>query len=686
MNGILLALALLAADASAAAPIPQPSAPPAATAAPPAAAAGPTATAPASGVDGMAPVPGHPSLLASGLPDVPRSLEDRLAQYLNARAARLLDVSSDGRSVLIATRFGSTQQLHVVDHAMGARFQLTFGREPVARARFVPEDPSKVLYLQDRGGAEQFQLYRLDRTTGRSELLTDGKSRHEAFVVSRDGRWLAYSGTGRNGKDTDVYVAGTARPREARRLVEGEGTFAPLDFSPDGKRLLVERQRSIADSDLLVVDVATGERRQLTPAEGKGSVRAAAFAADGRSVFLATDRWSDFNELYRLDLAEGAPAAPRSLTRTIRWNVEDVEVARDGSRVALSVDADGFSRLYLLDPRSGRLEPVSIPAGVAGALRFADRATGLLTFAIDAPRGPPDVWQLDVRTRKVVRWTRSEVGGLDPAAFVEPQLVRYPSKDGVTVPAFLYRPRASGKVPVVVLWHGGPEAQERPSFSPLVQALVVELGFAVLAPNVRGSDGYGKAYLAMDDGPRREQALADIGATLDFVASNAGLDASRVAALGGSYGGYMTLATATFFADRIRAAVDVVGISDIASFLENTSPYRRDLRRVEYGDERVPEVRAVQERISPLRHVDRIRAALLVIQGKNDPRVPQSEAEQIVRAVRAKGREAWYLLALDEGHGFQKKENRDFSTLATMLFLERMLSPAAPSASTAPAP
>jgi dipeptidyl aminopeptidase/acylaminoacyl peptidase len=634
---------------------------------------------PPSTVEGMAPVPGRPNLLVSGVPEIPAPLAERVAQYLEPRSADLLDVTADGKAVLVATRFGSTSQLHLVERPLGARTQLTFSREPIRVARFLPGDPRVILYLQDLGGAEAYQVFRLDRRTGRSELLTDGTSRHEAMVLSRDGRRLAYSGTGRNGKDTDVYLAELARPRQARRLVEGEGTFHAIDFSPDGSKLLVQKYRSIADGDLLLVDVQSGERRQLTPAEGKGSVGAAAFAADGKSVYLVTDRYGDFDELYRLDLAPGA--TPRPLTRNLRWDVHDLAVARDGSRVALTVNADGYSRLYLLDPRSGRLEPVTIAPGVVGGLTFPDRQGGQLALALTTPRSPLDVWQLDLRSRKLTRWTHSETGGLDPATFVEPRPVRYPSTGGVSIRAFLYLPPSAawpGKRPAVLVWHGGPEGQERPRFVPFYQFLAVELGMAVLTPNVRGSSGYGKAFLAMDDGPRREQALADIGATLDFVASRPELDATRVAAYGGSYGGYMTLATAAFFPDRIRAAVDVVGISSIPSFLQNTSGYRRDLRRAEYGDERDPAVRAVQERISPLGKVDAIRAALFVQQGKNDPRVPQSEAEQIVKAVRGAGREAWYLLALDEGHGYGKKENRDFAMLATVLFLERALqSPAA---------
>jgi len=280
-----------------------------------------------------------------------------------------------------------------------------------------------------------------------------------------------------------------------------------------------------------------------------------------------------------------------------------------------------------------------------------------------------------VKTGKATRWTRSEVGGMDPAHFVSPELVRYPSTGGFQIPAFLYRPRGlrpGARAPVVVDWHGGPESQQRPRFIATVQAMV-DLGLAVLLPNVRGSDGYGKAYLAADNGVKREEALKDIGATLDFIGRQADLDPARVAALGGSYGGYMTLASVAFYPDRFRAAVDRVGISSLATFLNSTAPYRRDLRRVEYGDERDPAVRAVQERISPLGSAGKIRASLYVQQGRNDPRVPQSEAEQIVRAVRDQGKTVWYLLALDEGHGFKKKETNDYALTTALFFLREQL-------------
>lgn len=620
--------------------------------------------------------PGLPRVLVSGVPAVPPDFEAWLAPYTEVRSASLADPGDDGRSVLVLTRFSSVNQIHRVSAPLGMREQLTFGKEPVAKARWLPGDSRVVFLLQDTGGGEAFQLHRLDLRTGQRQLLTDGKSRHETFTLSRDGRRVAYSGTGRNGTDTDVYLAEVAAPSSAQRLTEEKGTWLPVDFSPDGERLLVTQSRAIDDADLWVVDLKTRARTRLTPdplKAGKASVRQAAFSADGRAVYLVSDRGTEFSQLFQAD-----PARPESpwvnLTLDLRWNVEELAVAPDGT-LAFAANEDGTSKLYLLKRGARKRTPLAVPPGVVGLMRFPNRASDVLTFSIDTPTSPGDVWQLTVKTGTLTRWTRSEVGGIEASQFSSPELVRYPSTDGIEVPAFLYRPRGlrpGARAPVVVDWHGGPEAQERPRFAPFAQALV-DLGMAVLLPNVRGSDGYGKRYLAADDGVKREQALADIGATLDFIGRQPDLDPARVAAYGGSYGGYMTLASVAFYPERFRAAVDVVGISSLVTFLDNTAPYRRDLRRVEYGDERVPEVRAVQERISPLYSARKIRASLYVLQGKNDPRVPQSEAEQIVRAVREQGKTAWYLLALDEGHGFKKKETRDYAWGTVMYFLREQL-------------
>ncbi len=389
-------------------------------------------------VPGVAPLPAQPNLLVGAIPEVPAELRARVKQYLEARSATALDVSADGKQLLISTRFADTPQLHVVEQPLGARYQLTFSAEPITQARFLPGDPQTVLYRQDVGGGEFFQLYRLDRRTGRSELLTDGKSRHEDFILSRDGQWLAFNGTGRNGKDADVYVAPLSNPKQARRVTEAEGSWSPLDFSRDGSKLLVSQYRAADDADLHVVDLQTGERRQLTPREGKGSVTGARFTADGQGVYLVTDRYSDFAELYRLELARApSPTAPASLTKSLRWNVEELELSPDGRRLALNVNEDGYNRLYLLDTRGGAPTPVDVPRGVtAGPLLFAEKRPDSLTFSMMTARTPTDAWQLDLKTKKATRWTRSEVGGIDTErVFVEPRLVRYPAADGEIQPS-----------------------------------------------------------------------------------------------------------------------------------------------------------------------------------------------------------------------------------------------------------
>ena len=621
------------------------------------------------------PAPGLPRVLVSGVPAVPPDFEAWLQPYTEVRSAALADPGDDGKALLILTRFSSVNQIHRVTAPLGTREQLTFGKEPVSKARWLPGDSRTVFFLQDVGGAEAFQLYRLDTRTGQRQMLTDGKSRHETFTLSRDGRRLAYSGTDRNGSDTDVYLADVASPSIARRVTEEAGTWLPVQFSPDGERLLVKQMRAIDDSDLWVVDLKTQTRSRVTPdpAKERASVRHAAFSGDGRAVYLVTDRGTQFGQLFRVDLSH--PEAPwTKLTADLPWDVEALAVAVDGT-VAYGVNEDGFSKLYLQKPGAAKRTPIAVPPGVLGELRFPNRTSDVLTFAIDTPTSPSDVWQASVKSGKPIRWTRSEVGGMDASRFVSPALVRYPSAGGLQIPAFVYRPRGlapGARAPVVVYWHGGPESQERPKFTPMFQAML-DLGLALVVPNVRGSDGYGRTYLAADDGVKREEALKDIGATLDFIGRQPDLDPSRVAAVGGSYGGYMTLASVAFYPERFRAAVDQVGISSLVTFLNSTAPYRRDLRRAEYGDERDAQVRAVQERISPLKSAEKIRAALYVQQGKNDPRVPQSEAEQIVRAVRDHGRPVWYLLALDEGHGFKKKDTRDYGLSTSLYFLREQL-------------
>ena len=603
--------------------------------------------APPPGALALEAVPGRTDVVAYHVPPVPEALAQRVLQYAEVRTTELRDVSEDGRRVLLGTTFCNTEQLHQVSQPLGTREQLTFFSAPVGQAAFLPGDPFTLFFLQEVGGREAYQLQRLDLRTARTELLTDGKSRHPGFVLSPEGRWIAYSGTDRNGKDTDVYLAEVADAHQARRLTEREGTWLPLAFSPDSRQLLVEEERARDDADLWVLDVATGGRRRVTPearTQGKAGISAALYSADGKSLYVLSDRGQDVTTLFRVDLSK-AEGSFEPLLPDVSHDVERVAVARDGA-VAFATNEAGTSRVYLL--RAKHLEPLPLPAGVVSALRFPRDRADVLFLSLESPTSPRDVWELSLKTKKLTRWTKSEVGGLDARSFVTPELVHYQALDGFALQAFLYRPKdvvKGRRVPVVVAFHDGPASEEQATFRPEYQ-LLLEQGVAVLAPNVRGSDGAGKASRAADDGVKREQVLLDIQATFRWLARQPDLDASHVAALGRGYGGYLALAAAAFYPNDVRAAVDIEGFGHLPTFLEAAPAYRRDALRTEYGDERLPGVRTVLERISPLNAAERMKASLLVVQGKRDARTPQAQSETLVRA---RGKDGWYLLALEEG-------------------------------------
>jgi len=613
-----------------------------------------------------------PQLVTSGVPEPTAELRARLAPYLDSRNAYVESLDDAGATMLISTRFASTYQLHLVRAPHGDRTQLTFLPEPIEAGALVPGTLDEVVYATDIGGNENTQLYRLNARTGLTTQLTDGTSRHLGFVFSDDGSALAFAGNARNGRDMDVYV-GDGRTREsARLLVEGAGQWTAETFSHDGTKLLVAEYVSINDSRFHLVDRSTRQVTRVTPTEPVAAYRSAAFSRDDRTLYVSSDREGDFVELYALTLATGAF---RPLTRDIPWNVEELALSPDGRTLVFTTNEDGVSVLHRLDTRTGRHTPLALPgltAGVISGLRYARRADRI-AFSLNSATSPGDAFTVDMRQRRVERYTETEVGGLDRARFIAPEAVRFRSFDGREIPCAYYHPAGPGPFPVIVDVHGGPEAQARPYFNPVRQYLVAEAGFAVLVPNVRGSDGYGKEYLLLDNGERREDSVKDIGALLDWVATRPELDRTRVGIYGGSYGGYMVLASLTTYPERIRAGVDMVGIANFITFLENTAPYRRDLRRAEYGDERIPAMRDFLMRISPVNSASRIRSALFVAHGANDPRVPAGEAEQIVEAVRSGGADVWYMLARNEGHGYDKKENRDAFAYAWVRFFADQL-------------
>ncbi|MGH7674638.1 MAG: S9 family peptidase, partial [Gemmatimonadales bacterium] len=431
---------------------------------------------------------------------------------------------------------------------------------------------------------------------------------------------------------------------------------------------------SVNQSFLWLVDVATGAKEPLVRrVEGDTAVYGGAtFSRDGRGAYVITDAGSEFRHLAYLDLATRAVTP---LTAGIEWDVSDYELSPDGKTIAFATNEQGLSKLYLLDTGTRRYRPVAgLPVGFVFGLQWHLRGRHL-GFTMGTARTAADVYSLDATTGKVTRWTESETGGLDVSQLPDPQLIRWTSFDGKEISGFLYRPpaRYAGRRPVVINIHGGPEGQATPGFLGRSNYLLNELGVAIIFPNVRGSTGFGKTFVKLDNGTKRLDTVKDIGALLDWIGRQPGLDSTKIMVTGGSYGGYMTLMVATTYNGRICCSLDVVGISNLRTFLENTQSYRRDLRRVEYGDERVPEIREFMDRTAPLNNAAKITKPLFVVQGANDPRVPRSEAEQIVTTVKRNNGPVWYLVGKDEGHGFQKKANVDFQFYATVQFVRQFL-------------
>ena len=503
-------------------------------------------------------------------------------------------------------------------------------------------------------------------------------------MIAADGLHFAYASTHRNARDFDIWIGNLGETGAHRLVLEQGGTWMPLDFSPDGRKLLVQEWRSALDMRLHVLDIDSGKLERVMVGRGTSSESYARFDTDGRHLLAITDALGEFASVVRIELETGVVVP---LFAQQPWDVEAIELSASGQYLAVIRNVDGSSNISVFDRSVGMSEVRSIKFdyGVVRQATFNHAGTEI-GFDISGPQVPGDVFSRTLNSGMLTRWTQGETGGLDPGTFVAPSIVRYGAHDTDPamlnlprqIPAFVYTPAGPGPFPVLIMIHGGPESQARPVFSDFIQFLVRERGIAVAVPNVRGSSGYGKTYLALDDGRKREDSVKDIGTLIGYLGTQPQFDKSRIAVYGGSYGGYMVLASLVHYSELLRAGVDIVGISNFVTFLENTNPYRVDQRRPEYGDERDPEMREFLTGISPLTQVDKIRAPLLVIHGANDPRVPRSEAEQIVKAVRANGSDAWYLLALDEGHGFRKKGNRDRMTDAVIQFLDQHLLPAAP--------
>ena len=613
------------------------------------------------------------NLVFEDIPDPGADPADALHAYLSAREATPLGFTTKGQ-LLIVTRFGDVDQLHLVDHQGGQRRQITFRPDPITHGAFSP-DPNRnaFLFAQDPGGNGDTQIYYQRMGEPGAHRLTDGKSVNAGALWSNSGREIAFFSTARDGMSFDIDIVDPESGALPHLAITGDGTpWYPLDWSPDDLKLLVLKYVSVGEGYLYVVDLNTGQKREVDPGAGKVGIADAKFSRDGQGVYLISDRDSEHAKLRYVNLFNGEKT---EMSAHIPWGIERLAVSKDGHYLAFVSNEDGLSKLNTVDLRTHQdlIPPRPPAAGIIDSLSF-DAEGKRLAFAFEAANRPRDAYVLDMESNRLEAWTMSEAGPMDPAKFIAPRLTHFPTfdrEDGKSrqIPLYIYEPATPRPHPVLVILHDGPQSQFRPRFDPWIEYVVNELGFAVLAPNIRGSSGYGRTYLSLDNGELREDAVKDVGALLVWIGLQSGFDAKRIVVSGAGYGGYLALASLVNFSDRLRGGVDLAGITDFISFLSTTAPYRQSQRRAEYGDERDLDMRAFLRRISPLTNSDRILRPLLVVHGKNDQRVPIGESDQIVNRLRSRGAPVWYLQASDEGHVFGKHQDREayYRTFAQFL-------------------
>jgi dipeptidyl aminopeptidase/acylaminoacyl peptidase len=587
-------------------------------------------------------------------------------RYLNVRSAYGASLSTHGLAFLMDTT--GVPQVWTLDSPGSWPEQRTFSDERVTFVTWSPERP-ELAFGMDEGGNERAQLFRLDAESGEIHPLTDvPEAKHRWGGFSPDGERVAFASNRRDESVFDVYVQGREeRGDEAELVAEGDGWLSLAGWSPDGGRLLVHEAHASFDHDLHVLDLESGEMTHLTPHEGAVRYSSPEWAPDGEAVYLVTDEGSDTLYLARLGL-DGDLVVVESGGE---WNVGGVALDEESGTLAYSRNVDGYTDLTvgrLLGERKIEEFPTpDLPGGVAGGVSFDDDGERF-SITVTGASANPNVYVVEAATGRAERWTRAPTAGIPEERFRDADLVRFESFDGLSVPAFFSLPddATEGETPVIVDIHGGPESQRRPSFS-AVKQYFLDRGYAYFEPNVRGSSGYGREYTHLDDVEKRMDSVRDIRAGVEWLHDHPAVDPDRIAVMGGSYGGFMVLASMTEYPDLFAAGVDIVGIANFVTFLENTGDWRRALREAEYGS--LADDREFLEEISPINRIESIAAPLFVLHGANDPRVPVGEAEQIAEEA-AKHVPVRTLIFEDEGHGFTKLENRIKAYSAIAEFLD----------------
>jgi dipeptidyl aminopeptidase/acylaminoacyl peptidase len=615
------------------------------------------------------PVPAN--VTVDGVPSIPITLVEAVAPYAQFRQARMVAWHPTERRIVVATAFGNAPQLHDVKFPGGARRQFTFfsdGVAPRPGAVFGPRGDFVLFQKDTARGGEANQLLRFDFASGAMTTLTDGKSRNGVPVSSRRGV-IAYDSTQRDGKNRDLYVLNPIDPGATRMVLQAEGAWSALDWSPDEKAILALQILSSSESHLWRVDVADGAKTLLTPREERPARWSSAeFGADGESVYALSNFRGETARIWRLSRGTWTALTPDAQV------IESFALSSDGGTMAAVIDAGSTTRLQLMDADGTAKRTPSLPPGVISDLVWHP-ALGEVAFSLAGARSFNDVYSVDAAGARAERWTMSEMGGALPETLPDAEIVKWSSFDGLEISGVLYRPAArfEGPRPVIINVHGGPVDRERPRAIGRSNYFRNELGIAVIYPNIRGSSGFGRSFEELDNGRLRENAVEDIGALLDAIAADPRLDETRVMIAGASYGGYVALASAIAYGDRLRGVNPAFAITDFPTFLESTEISRQANRNAEYGDPADPGMRAFLTRISPLTNVKALKLPAFIAAGAKDTRVPISQAEVLVKALKANGTPVWYVRFEDAGHLQLTVATSDFSIYTWVMFVQQYL-------------
>lgn len=611
-----------------------------------------------------------PNLFVKALPP-PDELESSVALMGKIGFVASPSFSPDGKTIAFVSNLSGIPQVWTMPVGGGFPKLVTAFDDPVGFVAWSPDGKWLAFNVAPGGGFnEQIYVARPDGSDLR-RLTEGGKENNFLGDWTRDGKYIFFNSNRRDPASTDAYLFDVAGG-QMRMVSETRGIGGIEDVSRDGRRAVLNRMLNRGDNNLYLIDLTTGEEALLTPHEGPGSFNGAQFAPDGRAVYFASNKDRDSLALARVGIDDnGRPGAIDIVAARDDGELTGGLMSDDGAVMVLIWNIAGRSDLAFYDVKNNRLTPgPKLPAEIVGGLDFTPDS-GRLAMVLSGAASPSNIWTLDLKTRQLTQLTNSPHAGVDLTKMVRPELIEYAAHDGLKLSGWLYRPRGvTGARPIVLSFHGGPEGQERPGFNSTYQALLTR-GIAVFAPNVRGSSGFGKKFVNLDNGALRENGVRDIKATVDYVVQSGIADPKRIGIMGGSYGGYMVMAGLTEYPELFAAGANLFGITNFETFFKHTQPWMAAISKVEYGN---PQTEAAMLRkLSPIHRIDRIKAPTIVLHGANDTNVPVIEAEQVVENLKRRNVPVEYVLFADEGHGWRKTPNRIRSAVSIVKFFEAHL-------------